>query len=208
MNRNEILRNDLEEEVDVGLPEGAGANLDLDVDNLADLIGQVTLTERLPVEPPPDVRQPVIRNVDRPLALTEELMPLNIARNDLRRDTQNLQMLGKMVRLITSGNENREGLEEEERNNFDDIILGLGHMHETVQRKQQLHIRKPLDRTEAPSPPHAPIPPVEVYHPGRGARRGPSSVGNPYRHAGLLRGISLRRCGFRSVHLWLARSLS
>jgi hypothetical protein len=138
MNRNEILRNDLEEEVDVGLPEGAGANLDLDVDNLADLIGQVTLTERLPVEPPPDVRQPVIRNVDRPLALTEELMPLNIARNDLRRDTQNLQMLGKMVRLITSGNENREGLEEEERNNFDDIILGLGHMHETVQRKQQL----------------------------------------------------------------------
>ena len=138
MNRHEILRNDIDEDVDLGLPAGAGANVDLEEENLIDLIEQVTLTERIPIDPPTDLPIPIVRNVDRPLALTEELMPLNIARNDLRRDTQTLEMLGKIVRLVTSGNENREGLAEEERNNFDDIIQNMGHMHQNVQRKQQL----------------------------------------------------------------------
>ena len=134
----DILRNDRDDGAgEVGLPPPQDGIGDDDIDELADLIGRVTITEPEEVVVPP-VAQPAVRQLNRPTALTEENLPLTLARSQIQTESQTLAVLGRMLTLVTAGNENRADLADDARVNFDHIIQGMGHIHNNLVQKQQL----------------------------------------------------------------------
>ena len=111
------------------------AQVQQDVHDLADLIDRVAIAQPL--------QQPVQRVVpprplDRPLAVMEEQLPLSMVRNEIQREAQTLDLLGRLTRLVTAEHQNVEDLNNPQRNQLQALLEGMGHIQQNMHNNQVL----------------------------------------------------------------------
>ena len=161
MENNNILHNNLllnDPDMAQGLPQGApnvappqqiggggagGVPPAQNVQNqaehdLADLIDRVAIAQ--PLQPIQPQAQRVIppRPLDRPLAVMEEQLPLSMVRNEIQREAQILDLLGRLTRLVTAEHQNVEDLNNPQRNQLQALLEGMGHIQQNMRNNQVL----------------------------------------------------------------------
>lgn len=105
------------------------------VNDLADLIDQVVLA---PALPPPVQPRVVPRPLDRPLAMAEEQLPLRMVRNEIQREAQTLDLLGRLTRLVTADHANLAAMNDPQRNQLHALLQGMGDIQQHMHNNQLL----------------------------------------------------------------------
>jgi rubrerythrin len=108
------------------------------VHDLADLIDRVAIAQ--PLQPIQPQAQRVIppRPLDRPLAVMEEQLPLSMVRNEIQREAQTLDLLGRLTRLVTAEHQHVEDLNNPQRNQLQALLEGMGHIQQNMRNNQVL----------------------------------------------------------------------
>ena len=105
------------------------------IDNLADLIDQVAIAQ--PLQPPaPQVVAPKL--LDRPLAMIEEQIPLNMVHNEIKQEAQILDLLGHLTRLVTANHQNVADLNAPQRDQLQALLEGMSNLQQNVHNNQVL----------------------------------------------------------------------
>jgi len=139
LNNDPDLQNPQNAGVPPGNPGAAGAQPQAGgaaaVNALADLINQVALAPPLP---PPGQAVMAPRPPDRPLAMAEEQLPLNMVRNEIQREAQTLNLLANLTRLVTADHQNVQDLNDPQRNQLQILLHGMGALQQNMYHNQIL----------------------------------------------------------------------